>query len=210
MPVIEARGLTKVFRRPIKAEGLGGLGQAPVHPPSTPTTAPSRDVDLTIEAGEAVAYVGPNGAGKSTTVKLLTGILVPTAGEVRVGGRRAAPRPDGQRAQHRRAVRTAHPAVVGPAGARVADAAARHVRPDRRRLPRAARPVRRRARARRAAAGAWPASSRSASGCAPTSPPRCCTSPRIVYLDEPTIGLDIAVKDRVRAFLRELRATAPR
>lgn len=43
-------------------------------------------VNLTIHAGESVAYVGPNGAGKSTTIKLLTGILVPTSGEVRVCG----------------------------------------------------------------------------------------------------------------------------
>lgn len=43
-------------------------------------------LDPSIEAGEAVAYVGPDGAGKSITVKLLSGILVPTAGTVRIGG----------------------------------------------------------------------------------------------------------------------------
>ncbi len=43
-------------------------------------------IDLTIYPGESVAYVGPNGAGKSTTVKLLTGILVPTSGEISVCG----------------------------------------------------------------------------------------------------------------------------
>ena len=43
-------------------------------------------VSFTIERGEAVGYVGPNGAGKSTTIKILTGILVPTAGVARVGG----------------------------------------------------------------------------------------------------------------------------
>ncbi|GAA3842420.1 ATP-binding cassette domain-containing protein [Saccharothrix violaceirubra] len=44
------------------------------------------DVSFDIAAGEAVGYVGPNGAGKSTTIKMLTGILVPTAGHVRVAG----------------------------------------------------------------------------------------------------------------------------
>ncbi|GAB4002395.1 hypothetical protein GCM10029992_40480 [Glycomyces albus] len=44
-------------------------------------------IDLEIDAGESVAYVGPNGAGKSTTVKLLTGILKPSEGTVRVMGR---------------------------------------------------------------------------------------------------------------------------
>lgn len=43
-------------------------------------------VSFSIEPGESVAYVGPNGAGKSTTVKLLTGILVPTSGDVQVCG----------------------------------------------------------------------------------------------------------------------------
>ena len=43
-------------------------------------------IDLAVEAGDVVGYIGPNGAGKSTTVKLLTGILVPTRGSVRVAG----------------------------------------------------------------------------------------------------------------------------
>ena len=43
-------------------------------------------IDLQIERGAMVGYIGPNGAGKSTTIKMLTGILVPTAGRVRVDG----------------------------------------------------------------------------------------------------------------------------
>jgi len=43
-------------------------------------------ISLRVDAGEAVGYIGPNGAGKSTTIKMLTGILVPTAGRVRVCG----------------------------------------------------------------------------------------------------------------------------
>ena len=45
------------------------------------------DVSLSVAAGSAVGYIGPNGAGKSTTIKMLIGILVPSAGEVRVEGR---------------------------------------------------------------------------------------------------------------------------
>jgi ABC-2 type transport system ATP-binding protein len=45
------------------------------------------DVTFGIEAGEMVGYIGPNGAGKSTTIQMLTGILVPSHGGVRVGGR---------------------------------------------------------------------------------------------------------------------------
>jgi ABC-2 type transport system ATP-binding protein len=44
------------------------------------------DVSFAIEAGEMVGYVGPNGAGKSTTIKMLTGVLVPTSGSVHVAG----------------------------------------------------------------------------------------------------------------------------
>jgi ABC-2 type transport system ATP-binding protein len=44
------------------------------------------DLSFTIDRGEMVGYIGPNGAGKSTTVKMLTGILVPTAGSLSVAG----------------------------------------------------------------------------------------------------------------------------
>ncbi len=44
------------------------------------------DLTFAVERGTILGYIGPNGAGKSTTVKMLTGILVPTAGRVSVGG----------------------------------------------------------------------------------------------------------------------------
>lgn len=44
-------------------------------------------ISFEIEPGELVGYIGPNGAGKSTTIKMLTGLLVPTGGELRVNGR---------------------------------------------------------------------------------------------------------------------------
>jgi ABC-2 type transport system ATP-binding protein len=85
MPIVEARGLTKVFRRADKGAGLAGSVKHLFARHYSDKVAVDH-VDLSIEAGEAVAYVGPNGAGKSTTVKLLSGILVPTAGEVRIDG----------------------------------------------------------------------------------------------------------------------------
>lgn len=45
-------------------------------------------IDLTVEAGQVVAILGPNGAGKSTTLKVLAGLLPPTAGDIVVAGRR--------------------------------------------------------------------------------------------------------------------------
>ncbi len=50
------------------------------------TVSAVRDVTFDIAPGEMVGYIGPNGAGKSTTIKMLTGILVPTRGTVHVGG----------------------------------------------------------------------------------------------------------------------------
>jgi len=44
------------------------------------------DLSFTVEPGEVMGYIGPNGAGKSTTIKMLTGILVPSSGSIRVAG----------------------------------------------------------------------------------------------------------------------------
>lgn len=46
-----------------------------------------KSVDLTVERGTLYGFLGPNGAGKSTTIKMLTGILVPSSGEVRILGK---------------------------------------------------------------------------------------------------------------------------
>ena len=43
-------------------------------------------ISFTVEAGELLGYIGPNGAGKSTTIKMLTGVLVPSAGRISVAG----------------------------------------------------------------------------------------------------------------------------
>ena len=55
--------------------------------------------DLSVGAGRSVALVGRNGAGKSTTMRVLAGVLPPSAGSVRVAGRDAATDPAGVRAQ---------------------------------------------------------------------------------------------------------------
>lgn len=85
MPVISAVDLTKVFRIPMKEPGVKGALKALVRPHHREKVAVDR-VSFSIDRGEMVGYIGVNGAGKSTTIKMLTGILVPTSGSVTVLG----------------------------------------------------------------------------------------------------------------------------
>ncbi|HQF71008.1 MAG TPA: ATP-binding cassette domain-containing protein, partial [Promineifilum sp.] len=84
--MIEAINLTKVYHIPDKDPGVRGAVKALFRPRHTSKTA-VKDVSFAIAPGEIVGYIGVNGAGKSTTIKMLTGILVPTGGQVRVLGR---------------------------------------------------------------------------------------------------------------------------
>jgi ABC-2 type transport system ATP-binding protein len=83
MPIIEAHDLTKVFKVPRKDPGVRGAVKAIFRPHHVRKTAVD-GVSFEIERGEMVGYIGVNGAGKSTTIKMLTGILLPTSGQVRV------------------------------------------------------------------------------------------------------------------------------
>ena len=83
--ILQVEGLSKVFRRRVRAPGLRGL-LASYRQPSWETIQAVRDLDLRMAQGESLALIGPNGAGKSTTIKMLTGILYPTAGHATVLG----------------------------------------------------------------------------------------------------------------------------
>ena len=80
-PIIEVRELTKEFRTFRRREGVLGALQNLFVREYVTVHAVDR-VSFTIEPGEMVGYIGANGAGKSTTIKMLTGILVPTGGVV--------------------------------------------------------------------------------------------------------------------------------
>lgn len=83
--MIEADMLGKSFRVARRRPGvLGGLRS--IVNPEIRTVEAVRDLSLQVACGEMVSLVGPNGAGKSTTIKMLTGILVPSCGKVRVAG----------------------------------------------------------------------------------------------------------------------------
>ena len=80
--VVELRDVHKSFERRLRSGTFTGLLRDLARPRRETVTA-LRGIDLTVEAGEVVAYAGPNGAGKSTTIKLLAGLLAPDAGTVR-------------------------------------------------------------------------------------------------------------------------------
>jgi ABC-2 type transport system ATP-binding protein len=82
---IECRQLVRTYRRATREPGFRGALHHLARPHYEDIVAVA-GIDVSIQPGEAVGYVGPNGAGKSTTVKVLTGVLEPTAGFVRVNG----------------------------------------------------------------------------------------------------------------------------
>ena len=192
--VIETRGLRRDFTVTRRTGRLRRRRE---------TVAAVDGIDLRVERGELLGYLGPNGAGKSTTLKMLTGVLMPSGGEVRVCGlvpvaqrRRLAARIGvvfGQRSQLwwdlplRDSFELArHIWRVPPA-----DHAARLSRFVRELdLSFVDTPVRQLSLGQRMRAELTIA---------------LLHGPQVLFLDEPTIGLDVVSKQAVRAFLTELR-----
>ncbi|MGI5127538.1 ABC transporter ATP-binding protein [Pseudonocardia sp. CA-107938] len=163
------------------------------------------EVDLRIEAGESVGFLGPNGAGKSTTIKMLTGILVPTTGTLTVCGldpvrqRRELARHIGvvfgQRSQLWWDLPLRESFALVGAIHRVPPAALR------RRLDRCVDvldlapildvPVRQLSLGQRMRGEITAA---------------LLHAPPLLVLDEPTVGLDLVSKEQLRAFLEQVNA----
>jgi len=80
-PVIKVKNLRKSFPVPIRQSFLKRI-----FTPKFEEVVAVNNISFCIEAGESVALLGPNGAGKTTTMKMLTGILYPTSGEIAVLG----------------------------------------------------------------------------------------------------------------------------
>jgi ABC-2 type transport system ATP-binding protein len=201
-PVISARGATKRFRQHRRFPGLMGAVRTLFTAAYTEVTA-VEDVSFSIEAGEAVGYLGPNGAGKSTMIKMLTGILMPTGGEVRVLGR--VPH------EHRMANAREIGVVFGQRSQLwwdlpVIDSFSLHQRiyniPEARyrdNLEMFAEML-----------GLTSFLDRAVRQLSLGQRMRCeivmalLHDPKILFLDEPTIGLDVVAKDAVRKFLAEV------
>jgi ABC-2 type transport system ATP-binding protein len=96
--VIEVNGLSKAFRTYKKQPGFGGAVKGLFHRQYEQTVAVD-NVSFKIEPGELVGFLGPNGAGKTTTLKMLAGLLFPTGGSAQVLGYTPWERADGYRRQ---------------------------------------------------------------------------------------------------------------
>ncbi len=83
--MIEARGLTKHYRVHKRPPGLGAALRSLFHRKYEAVVAVD-GISFDIRPGERVGFLGPNGAGKTTTLKMLAGLLHPTAGEATVAG----------------------------------------------------------------------------------------------------------------------------
>ncbi|ABX41506.1 ABC transporter ATP-binding protein [Lachnoclostridium phytofermentans] len=81
--IIQARNLSKTFQVKEKRKGLKGSLLSIVKPSYKEIKA-VENINFNIAEGEIIAFIGPNGAGKSTTIKMLTGILYPSAGDALV------------------------------------------------------------------------------------------------------------------------------
>lgn len=201
-PIISASGVGKTFRQLKRQSGFGGA----IRSLFSRDYAEIRAVDgisFAIEPGEAVGYLGPNGAGKSTMIKMMTGILTPSAGTLSVLGRE----PHANRMVNAREIGV----VFGQRSqlwwdlpVRDSYALNRHIYdiPEARfadnlafltamldMAPYLDRPVRQLSLGQRMRAEIALA---------------LLHDPKILFLDEPTIGLDVVAKDAVRKFLAEV------
>src|ERR1700690_534993 len=82
-PIIRVSGLSKHFKVPTREAGLRASFRS-LFRRTYRTVKAVDDISFTIEPGEVVGFLGPNGAGKTTTLKMLSGLLYPTAGSTRV------------------------------------------------------------------------------------------------------------------------------
>ncbi len=84
--MIELKNVEKYFKKPIRGKGVWGMFKTLFSRKHTLVKAVD-GVSFTVDDGECVGYIGANGAGKSTTIKMMSGILTPTAGEILIDGK---------------------------------------------------------------------------------------------------------------------------
>ncbi|WP_226535689.1 ABC transporter ATP-binding protein [Fictibacillus halophilus] len=202
--MIEVHNLAKHYKIAKRDPGLRGAVKSLFYRKHE-TKEAVKGINLHIEAGEMVGYIGANGAGKSTTIKMLTGILTPTSGEVKVNG--IIPYENRkQNASHIGAVFGQRTQLFWDIPVRESYELLKHIYEIPQKQyeetlaefvevlhlePLLGIPVRQlslgqKMRCELAAA--------------------FLHRPKVVYLDEPTIGLDVAVKVRIRSFIKQMNA----
>ena len=204
MPIITAEHLSKHFKVYRRRTGFWGNLSSTVSRQHDIIKAVD-DVSFSLERGELVGYIGANGAGKSTTIKMLTGILVPTSGHIDVMGLT----PYRHRKENTRRIGV----VFGQRTQLWWDLPVidsfellKHIYEIPQNLykqnleffsellqlqPFLSTPVRRLSLGQRMRCDLTAA---------------LLHNPEILYLDEPTIGLDVVAKEQVRQFLRQVNA----
>ncbi|NJM99645.1 MAG: ATP-binding cassette domain-containing protein [Phormidesmis sp. RL_2_1] len=85
MPIIDVQNLAKIYPVALKEPGIKGTFRHFFHRTYRHIEA-VKQVSFAIEPGEIVGFLGPNGAGKTTTLKMLTGLIYPSGGDLRVAG----------------------------------------------------------------------------------------------------------------------------
>jgi len=98
MPIIQVNNLTKTYRSYKKQPGFRGALKGLFHREYEEVNA-AKDVSFSVEEGEFIGFLGPNGAGKTTTLKMLAGLLYPSSGSAEVLGYTPWEREDGYRRQ---------------------------------------------------------------------------------------------------------------
>lgn len=194
-------GLTKTYQVTDREGGFGAAMRSFVKRKYRDVKA-VQQVSFRISGGEIVGFLGPNGAGKTTTLKMLSGLLYPTAGTADVLGYTPwERRPDylrsmtlvmGQRNRLSWDIPAADSFLLNKAIYRLADADYKHTLDELTELldlaPIIRKPV------RNLSLGERMKCELAAS---------LLHRPKVLFLDEPTIGLDITAQVRIRAFLRE-------
>lgn len=205
MSFIEVRNLRREFRVFKHREGVWGAFKD-LFQRDYRVLAAVDGIDFTVEKGEFIGYIGPNGAGKSTTIKMMTGILVPTSGRIIANGFR--PYEDrtrytknigvvfGQRTQlwwdiavveSFKLLRRIYDVPEKDYRERLGFFSALLGLDEFLHAPVRKLSLGQRMRCEMAAA--------------------LLHNPPIVFLDEPTIGLDLVAKDRIRSFLKDINRT---
>ncbi len=199
--MIEVHGLTKHYRVHRRPPGLGAALRSLVHR-SYETVRAVDGIDFRVGPGERVGFLGPNGAGKTTTLKTLSGLLHPTAGEVRVAGHVPRRREPGflkaitlVMGQKQQLLWDLPPAETFALNRAIYDIPRPQYEETLRELTRlleleelVGKPTRQLSLGERMKCELAAA---------------LLHRPRVLFLDEPTIGLDVSMQATVRGFIRE-------